>query len=121
MGSRLGGPLEQAAAQAVREYVDALRSGRGASTPRTTIEATQRRLARIEHELLGAPPMRQLRLIQERRDLQERARALERERAFVEVARTYSRRHGIDYETWREMGVPVTVLRRAGLRPSSRP
>ena len=43
------------------------------------------------------------------------------EDAFVEVARTYSRRHGISFATWREMGVPVTVLRRAGLRARRTP
>ena len=67
-------------------------------------------------ELLTAPPMRELHLIQERHDLQERARWYEREAGFVDVARTYSRRHGITYDTWLAVGVPDKVLRRAGLR-----
>jgi hypothetical protein len=36
---------------------------------------------------------------------------------FVEVAASFSQRRGIDYGTWREVGVPVDVLRAAGLHP----
>ena len=60
--------------------------------------------------------MRELHLIQERHDLQERSRWYEREAGFVDVARTYSRRYGITYDTWLAVGVPEKVLRRAGLR-----
>ncbi len=116
-----GGPLEQAAAEAVRHYLDALRSGPHLQTKHPSRRATQRRLAEIERERPQAPPMRELRLLQERHDLLERARAHELEDAFVEVARTYSRRHGIAFDTWREMGVPVAVLRRAGLRARRTP
>jgi hypothetical protein len=116
-----GGPLEQAAAEAVRHYLDALRSGHHLHTKHPSRRATQRRLAEIEAELPQAPPMRQLRLVQERHDLLERAQAHELEDAFVEVARTYSRRHGISVDTWREMGVPVAVLRKAGIRARRTP
>ena len=37
------------------------------------------------------------------------------EDAFVEVAETYSERHGISYAAWRELDVPDAVLRRAGI------
>jgi hypothetical protein len=36
---------------------------------------------------------------------------------FVEVAASFSQRRGIDYGTWREVGVPADVLRAAGLQP----
>ena len=42
------------------------------------------------------------------------------EDAFVAVAAAYSRRHHIAYATWREVGVPAAVLRRAGVTPSRR-
>ena len=64
-----GGPLEQAAAEAVRHYLDALRSGDELRTRHPSRGATARRLAEIERELPQAPPMRQLRLLQEREDL----------------------------------------------------
>ena len=90
---------------------------RTAPGPQSTATQVTKRLARIDIELLTAQPMRQLHLIQERHDLKERARWYELEAGFVEMARAYSRRHGISYETWLEMGIPVRVLRRAGLRP----
>ncbi len=116
-----GGPLEQAAAEAVRHYLDALRSGDELRTRHPSRGATARRLAEIERELPQAPPMRQLRLLQEREDLLRRSSAFALEDEFVEVARTYSRRHGISIATWREMGVPTAVLRRAGLRTRRTP
>ena len=65
-----------------------------------------------------ATPMQELKLVQERHDLGELAAWYGDEDDFVAVARTYSRRHGITFDTWREIGVPAAVLRRAGLRPS---
>jgi hypothetical protein len=118
--SHTGGPLEQAASEAVRHYLDGLRAGRRPGTAATR-RATERRLATIDLELVTATPMHELRLVQERRDLLERARWHEQEDAFVAVARTYSERHGISYETWRAVGVTPSVLRRAGMDPTHRP
>ena len=115
--SKLDGPLERAAAEAVRNYIDLLRTAPHPPGPHLTSTQVTKRLARIDIELVTAQPMRELHLIQERHDLQERARWYEREARFVEMARAYSRRHGIMYDTWLAMGVPVRVLRRAGLRP----
>ena len=76
----------------------------------------QRRLAEIEVEVPTATPMEELRLVQERHDLLRLASWQEREDEFVAVARAYSRRHRITFETWHEIGVPAAVLRRAGIR-----
>ena len=115
------GPLEQAAAEAVRHYLDALRMGGELRARHPSRRSTGRRLAELEVELPHVPPMRRLHLVQEREDLLARSRAFAVEDAFVEVARTYSRRHGISFATWREMGVSATVLRRAGLRARRTP
>ena len=37
------------------------------------------------------------------------------ETAFVDVAKSYSERQGIGYQSWREVGVPAAVLSRAGI------
>jgi len=37
--------------------------------------------------------------------------------SFIAVAASFSSRRGIDYRTWIEVGVPVAVLRAAGLGP----
>jgi hypothetical protein len=112
--SRLGGPLEQAAAAAVRDYLDALRTAGHCPGPHLSRGELRKRLAKIDLDLaVQPPPMIQLRLIQERANLRARADWQRREDAFVEVALTYSRRHGITHETWRQVGVPAAVLRRA--------
>lgn len=56
-------------------------------------------------------------------------RALERDggptgdlaEAFVDVAGAYSRRRGIGYAAWREVGVPANILRTAGVPRTRRP
>jgi hypothetical protein len=82
-------------------------------------DATQRRLREIEDALPAATPMRELQLVQERHDLTLLAAWFAAEDDFVAVARTYSKRHGITYGTWREIGVSAAVLRRAGLHGSA--
>jgi hypothetical protein len=109
----------------VRSYLVGLRAAaprRG--RPRTT-ETIERRLATIDDELTTADPMRELRLVQEKRDLRAELAsksqahditALEDE--FVGVAKSYSERNGISYVAWREVGVPAAVLARAGVNRS---
>jgi hypothetical protein len=42
----------------------------------------------------------------------------ELEDAFVGIAASYSVRQGISYQSWREVGVPASVLARAGISRS---
>jgi hypothetical protein len=37
------------------------------------------------------------------------------ERAFVQDAKHFSDRRGVSYAAWRDVGVPVDVLERAGI------
>lgn len=39
------------------------------------------------------------------------------ETGFVKYAASYGKRKGVQWETWREMGVPAEVLRAAGISP----
>ena len=82
----------------------------------------KKQLARIEAEIPGADPLKRLQLIQQRMDLeQELATAgttvdlTELEAGFVAAARPYGERKGISYDAWRELGVPATTLRSAGI------
>jgi hypothetical protein len=86
----------------------------------------RRRLNRIEEELLDADPLRRLQLVQERLDLQDEVAIAENkvdleslEKEFVASARSYSQRKGISYAAWRELGVPASALRRAGIGRSA--
>ena len=68
-------------------------------------------------ELATADALNELKLLQERRDLQTELESKSAvtdhaalEEAFVKVARSYSERQGISYTTWREIGVDAAVL-----------
>ncbi len=85
-----------------------------------------KRLEAIEDKLPDADPLTRLQLVQERMDIQRQLEAAdstvdlqELEDEFVKAAPDYSRRKGIAYAAWRELGVDPAVLRRAGIRRGS--
>jgi hypothetical protein len=109
----------------VRNYLEALEAHAPKRGRRRTVDGVDRRLAAIEDELASADPMRRLKLLQERRDLTAERQTLAEpvdlaglEDAFVEIAASYSRRQGISYQSWREIGVTAAVLSRAGISRS---
>jgi hypothetical protein len=104
----------------VRDYLDALRASKDRRGRRRTAESITRRLTAIEEELGPAAPIDRLRLLQERYDLlaalgsrDVNSDVTSFEDAFIDVAASYSERHGIAYASWREVGVPAAVLKRA--------
>lgn len=110
---------------AVRNYLEALRNNKPKRGRRRTRESIAARLAAIDAELEAADPMNELRLRQERRDLQaelssigEKVDISALEEGFVTVGKSYSSRQGISYATWREIGVDAAVLKRAGIARS---
>jgi hypothetical protein len=110
---------------AVRNYLEALRGNKPKRGRRRTRESIAARLSAIDAELETADPMNELRLRQERRDLQTEMSSLGTkvdisalENGFVSVGKSYSARQGISYATWREIGVDAAVLKRAGITRS---
>jgi len=110
----------------VKDYLEALRSNRPKRGRKRTPESIDRRLASVEQQLEEANPLNELKLMQERRDLVAERNSLTNtvdisavEDQFVDIAKDYSARQGISYATWREFGVPASVLRRAGVSRSS--
>ena len=110
---------------AVRNYLEALRNNKPRRGRRRTRESIAARLAAIDTELEATDPMNELRLRQERRDLQaelssigEKVDISALEEGFVAVGKSYSFRQGISYATWREIGVDAAVLKRAGIARS---
>ena len=110
---------------AVRNYLEALRNNKPKRGRRRTRESIASRLAAIDAELESADPMGELRLRQERRDLQAELASMgdkvdlsSLENGFVSVAKSYSSRQGISYATWREIGVDAAVLKRSGISRS---
>lgn len=112
-------------AKIVRRYLDALEAhkSKGSRGRPSDPEAVRAKISdyeqRIEHE---DDALRRVELIQRRLDSEEHLRDLtslpdiqEHESDFVEVVGEYSERKGITYKAWRELGLPASLLREAGL------
>lgn len=107
----------------VKAYLTALRGG--PRERRLDPDVVRARIERINEQLLSADVIGELKLVQERMNLEaelSRPRSgpdrAQLEAAFIEVAGRFSARKGIRYETWREVGVEPRVLRLAGVRPT---
>jgi uncharacterized protein YicC (UPF0701 family) len=112
--------------RAVRAYLEALRSNKPKRGRRRTADSIKKRLDAINEQLKSADPLTEVRLVQERRDLMTEMEGMQSnvdlksiEDAFVKVVGHYSKRQGISYASWREVGVPAAVLSRAGLSRGS--
>jgi hypothetical protein len=112
--------------RAVRDYLDALEQHRPKRGRKRTPDSIMRQLAQTEAAVPDASGTRRVELLQERRNLRGELESLgaksdlgHYEKAFVKVARAYGARKGIAYATWREVGVPADVLRRAGISRGS--
>lgn len=113
----------RAEGRAVRDYLEALRSAKPKRGRKRTPDSIKNRLAAIEDTLTDAGAVDELLLTQERRDLLAELANMsvghiditELENSFIRVAQSYAERKGIEYSTWREVGVPAAVLKRAGI------
>jgi len=113
--------------RAVKAYLDALEQHRPRRGRQRTVESITRRLAAIEAEMEQVSSLKRLQLTQERRDLEAELAAKSSggvdlsalEAEFVRHAQAYGTSKGIAYATWRELGVPADVLKRAGIARSS--
>jgi hypothetical protein len=109
--------------RSVRRYLEALDTYKPKRGRKRTPESMQKRLDRIDVELVSADPLKRLQLIQERLDLTSELEATTEkvdlsglEADFVAAAAAYSARKGISYAAWRELGVEPAVLKRAGIK-----
>jgi len=108
--------------RSVRRYLEALDAHKPKRGRKRTTDSMQKRLDRIDAELVSADPLKRLQLIQERLDLKQELESAGEvvdlsglEQEFVDAAAAYSRRKGISYAAWRELGVEPAVLKRAGI------
>jgi NTP pyrophosphatase (non-canonical NTP hydrolase) len=106
----------------VRDYLEGLRATKPKRGRKRTPETITKRLTAIDGELASATPIEELLLIQERRDLQAELAAKSNsidmdalEAEFVGVAKSYSDSKSISYASWRDVGVPASALKRAGI------
>jgi hypothetical protein len=108
--------------RSVRRYLDALDANRPKRGRKRTPESIQKRLRAIEGEMASTDRLNELKLIQERLNLEQELGTLSAkqdlaglEGEFVKVARSYSERQGISYGAWRAVGVSAAVLKKAGI------
>jgi len=88
------------------------------SGPSRQLRRVAERIEAINGELVSASALRRLSLLQERKELNHQRKQLEAddlEEDFEAVAAAFSAQRGIEWSTWRASGVPVEVLRRAGV------
>jgi hypothetical protein len=112
--------------RAVRDYLDALRANKPKRGRKRTPDSIKKRLAAIDGQLQQADPLNELHLIQERHNLESELSSMGSaidlsaiEDSFVRVAKSYSDRQHISYSSWREVGVPASVLKKAGISRSA--
>ncbi len=112
--------------RAVRDYLAGLRANKPKRGRKRTPDSIKRRMDTIDEQVKTADPLTELRLVQERRNLTDEMATMgsqidlgSLEEAFVRVASSYSARQGITYAAWREVGVPPTVLKHAGISRGS--
>ena len=112
----------RAQGRAVRAYLEALETHKPKRGRKRTPESMRARIATIDDTIGDADPMKRLELVQERMDLEAAVEAAETtvdltelEDAFAAAARGYGERKVISYGAWREVGVPASVLRKAGI------
>lgn len=107
--------------RAIKAYLEALGSRRPGRP--VTADSVRKRIESIDEKLAGEEdPLKQLDLRQERLDAEATLKEVEAkedidelEKSFVEVAKSYSERKGISYAAWRQVGVPASTLKEAGI------
>ncbi len=109
--------------RSVSAYLERIQDSRPRRGRKRTVESISKRLDAIEDELPKASMLKALSLRQERDNLQTELKSLEEtsdmqelEDEFVKVAADYGDRKGISAQTWKDAGVPVEVLKRAGIK-----
>jgi hypothetical protein len=107
--------------RAIKAYLEALGSRRPGRP--VTADSVRKRIESIDEKLAGEDdPLKQLDLRQERLDAEATLKEVEAkedidelEKSFVEVAKSYSKRKGISYAAWRQVGVPASTLKEAAI------
>ena len=106
----------------VRDYLEGLRATKPKRGRKRTPDTIRKRLGAIDAELASASPLDELLLVQERRDLEAELAAKSNaidmdalEKEFMQVAKSYSDSKSISYASWRDVGVPASTLKRAGI------
>ncbi|MCY4036469.1 MAG: hypothetical protein OXF64_03315 [bacterium] len=112
----------QAQGRTVSRYLNALDQSKPKSGRKRSVEKIQARVTELPNEIAQAKPPKRVHLIQELMDLEAELASDTNpvdisvtENDFIAIAAEYSGRKGISYAAWREVGVPASVLKSAGI------
>ncbi len=108
--------------RAVRNYLEALEATKPKRGRKRTPDSIKKRLDAIDAAIADADKLTELKLRQERVNLERELEAgsvavdlTSLEQEFVAVANAYGLRQGITYQVWRDTGVSAAVLKKAGI------
>lgn len=116
------------AGRAINAYLTALDEVRPKRGRKVSKEDLEKRLVAARQEAETAVGTTKLLAVQLVEDGEAKLRSLtesagdniaELEAGFVETAKAYSESKGISYATWRKVGVPAELLKRAGIARTS--
>lgn len=106
----------------VKKYLEYVANNRPKRGRKRTVERINAELLDTRRRIVDADPLERLELVQKRLDLEAELKGAAdpddftaTEKAFIAVAKAYSKRKGISEPAWRELGVSTTVLRKAGI------
>lgn len=115
----------RAQGRAIREYLEALEAHKPKRGRKRTPDSIKKRLAKLAVEIDDADMIKRVSLVQERMDLENELATSEGgvdlsklEKQFIKSAKDYSKRKGISYGAWREVGVSPATLKAAGISRS---
>lgn len=99
----------------LNEYLKAISNGETFASA----AVVQSRISKLNEQITAAQEaglhLKAVRLTQKRIALEHAGGTSDLEEIFVDEAASYSDFHDISYETWREIGVPARVLKKAGI------
>lgn len=109
--------------RAVKAYLAALKANKPKRGRKRTAASITSQLAKIAEELPTADPLQEVLLLQLQVDLEKELKTMnadidmgDLEAEFITVALGYSVSKGIDYATWRKVGVSADTLAKAGIK-----
>ena len=111
----------------VRRYLEAIELSKPKRGRKRTLESITRQLSSIDNTIKNTHPLNRLHLTQKKIELTQELQRIkngpdigELENQFVSIAMEYSKRKGISFPAWKELGVSSDVLARAGIAPTGR-
>ena len=111
----------------VRRYLEAIELSKPKRGRKRTLESITRQLSSIDMTIKNTHPLNRLHLTQKKIELTQELERIkngpdigELENQFISIAMEYSKRKGISFPAWKELGVSPDVLARAGIAPNGR-